>query len=254
VLCISVHVVVIAIECQLFFAPPSVGGLDLDSRSSGCARLGGGVGPIFFSFALIECAHEPCFVSALLCCHWLFIVVIMHCSACGRYRYRCYSSLQCMWSLSSASVAFIECVHEPCFVSASLCLSLMVRRYCYRAALFQSGRAHTLLVQCSALIGSRVDVIHVYVDAHLLERVFCLACRHALLPHQPRLQRVHVVGPPEAQSGRKKRAVQRERRVNVHLMSHEHNAILCVPCELCAALTVRSSQRASATQSAAPVP
>jgi len=25
--------------------PPSVGGLDLDSRSSGCARLGGGVGP-----------------------------------------------------------------------------------------------------------------------------------------------------------------------------------------------------------------
>jgi len=29
-----------------FFAPPpSVGGLDLDSRSSGCARLGGEVGP-----------------------------------------------------------------------------------------------------------------------------------------------------------------------------------------------------------------
>jgi len=28
-----------------FSAPPSVGGLDLDSRSSGCARLGGGVGP-----------------------------------------------------------------------------------------------------------------------------------------------------------------------------------------------------------------
>jgi len=28
----------------LFLAPPSVGGLDLDSRSSGCARLGGGVG------------------------------------------------------------------------------------------------------------------------------------------------------------------------------------------------------------------
>jgi len=31
---------------HLFHAPPpSVGGLDLDSRSSGCARLGGEVGP-----------------------------------------------------------------------------------------------------------------------------------------------------------------------------------------------------------------
>ena len=30
---------------EFFHAPPSVGGLDLDSRSSGCARLGGGVGP-----------------------------------------------------------------------------------------------------------------------------------------------------------------------------------------------------------------
>jgi len=29
----------------VFHAPPSVGGLDLDSRSSGYARLGGGVGP-----------------------------------------------------------------------------------------------------------------------------------------------------------------------------------------------------------------
>ena len=29
----------------IFLPPPSVGGLDLDSRSSGCARLGGGVGP-----------------------------------------------------------------------------------------------------------------------------------------------------------------------------------------------------------------
>jgi len=29
----------------LFPPPPSVGGLDLDSRSSGCARLGGEVGP-----------------------------------------------------------------------------------------------------------------------------------------------------------------------------------------------------------------
>ena len=28
-----------------FSAPPQWGGLDLDSRSSGCARLGGGVGP-----------------------------------------------------------------------------------------------------------------------------------------------------------------------------------------------------------------
>jgi len=28
-----------------FSRPPSVGGLDLDSRSSGCARLGGEVGP-----------------------------------------------------------------------------------------------------------------------------------------------------------------------------------------------------------------
>ena len=28
----------------IFNAPPSVGGLDLDSRSSGCARLGGGSG------------------------------------------------------------------------------------------------------------------------------------------------------------------------------------------------------------------
>ena len=28
-----------------FCAPPQWGGLDLDSRSSGCARLGGGVGP-----------------------------------------------------------------------------------------------------------------------------------------------------------------------------------------------------------------
>jgi len=28
-----------------FIAPPLSGGLDLDSRSSGCARLGGGVGP-----------------------------------------------------------------------------------------------------------------------------------------------------------------------------------------------------------------
>ena len=28
-----------------FEPPPSVGGLDLDSRSSGCARLGGGVAP-----------------------------------------------------------------------------------------------------------------------------------------------------------------------------------------------------------------
>jgi len=38
-------------ECFDFYAslrfspPPSVGGLDLDSRSSGCARLGGEVGP-----------------------------------------------------------------------------------------------------------------------------------------------------------------------------------------------------------------
>ena len=28
-----------------FFEPPLSGGLDIDSRSSGCARLGGGVGP-----------------------------------------------------------------------------------------------------------------------------------------------------------------------------------------------------------------
>ena len=33
-------------EALDFFAPPPQwGGLDLDSRSSGCARLGGGVGP-----------------------------------------------------------------------------------------------------------------------------------------------------------------------------------------------------------------
>ena len=32
--------------CRYFFyAPPLSGGLDLDSRSSGCARLGGEVGP-----------------------------------------------------------------------------------------------------------------------------------------------------------------------------------------------------------------
>ena len=30
---------------SLVFTPPLSGGLDLDSRSSGCARLGGGVGP-----------------------------------------------------------------------------------------------------------------------------------------------------------------------------------------------------------------
>ena len=30
---------------SLFFTPPLSGGLDLDSRSSGCARLGGEVGP-----------------------------------------------------------------------------------------------------------------------------------------------------------------------------------------------------------------
>ena len=30
---------------QFFTPPPSVGGLDLDSRNSGCARQGGGVGP-----------------------------------------------------------------------------------------------------------------------------------------------------------------------------------------------------------------
>ena len=29
----------------IIFCPPLSGGLDLDSRSSGCARLGGGVGP-----------------------------------------------------------------------------------------------------------------------------------------------------------------------------------------------------------------
>ena len=29
------------------FMPPLSGGLDLDSRSSGCARLGGGVAPSF---------------------------------------------------------------------------------------------------------------------------------------------------------------------------------------------------------------
>jgi len=31
----------------IFIMPPLSGGLDLDSRSSGCARLGGGVAPPF---------------------------------------------------------------------------------------------------------------------------------------------------------------------------------------------------------------
>jgi len=44
--CVAAAVVVFGhIKRDLSRPPPSVGGLDLDSRSSGCARLGGEVGP-----------------------------------------------------------------------------------------------------------------------------------------------------------------------------------------------------------------
>ena len=50
------------IESRIFFflPPPQWGGLDLDSRSSGCARLGGGVGPpLGVEFSSCKKIHRP---------------------------------------------------------------------------------------------------------------------------------------------------------------------------------------------------
>ena len=53
----------------LFFTPlpPQWGGLDLDSRSSGCARLGGGVGPplgvVFLFLFLCLCEHYTTYLA-----------------------------------------------------------------------------------------------------------------------------------------------------------------------------------------------
>jgi len=55
--------------------PPQWGGLDLDSRSSGCARLGGGVGPplgvrVGVSEGLVACSSESLSTSVGLGRYW----------------------------------------------------------------------------------------------------------------------------------------------------------------------------------------